>query len=250
MLAVFLGFLALGAWQVKRLFWKLDLIERVDRRVHAAPVPAPGVDAWPAMTADSHEYLHVRLSGTFLYAKTARVQALSRLGAGFWLLTPLRGADGVTTLVNRGFIAGGARDEKEGAADAPADVVGLLRISEPHGGFLRKNDAAGDRWFSRDVAAIAASRQLEPQLERVAPYFIDAEDTGGAASEQQRAASGQAVGGLTVISFPNNHLVYALTWFGLALMTAGAVFWIRRDERRRLPDGGKNKDGKRAPDAG
>lgn len=114
MLAVFLGFLALGAWQVKRLFWKLDLIERVDRRVHAAPVAAPGIDAWPTVTAGSHEYLHVRLSGTFLYAKTARVQALSRLGAGFWLLTPLRGADGVTTLVNRGFIAGGAHDEKEG----------------------------------------------------------------------------------------------------------------------------------------
>ncbi len=246
MLAVFLGFLALGAWQVKRLFWKLDLIERVDRRVHAAPVAAPGIDAWPTVTAGSHEYLHVRLSGTFLYAKTARVQALSRLGAGFWLLTPLRGADGVTTLVNRGFIAGGAHDEKEGAADAPADVVGLLRISEPHGGFLRKNDAAADRWFSRDVAAIAASRQLD----RVAPYFVDAEDAGSAASEQQRAASGQAVGGLTVISFPNNHLVYALTWFGLALMTAGAMFWIRRDERRRLPDAGENKDGKHAPDAG
>jgi len=247
MLAAFLGFLALGAWQVKRLFWKLDLIERVDRRVHAAPVAAPGPNAWPTVTADSHEYLHVRLSGTYLYSKTARVQALSRLGAGFWLLTPLRGADGVTTLVNRGFIATGARDVKEGAADAPADVTGLLRISEPHGGFLRKNDAAGDRWFSRDVQAIAASRRLE----RVAPYFVDAGDEDGAASEPQRAANGQAVGGLTVISFPNNHLVYALTWFGLALMTAGAIFWIGRDEkRRRLADSEENKDGKHGPDAG
>jgi len=247
MLVVFLGFLALGAWQVKRLFWKLDLIERVDRRVHAAPVAAPGPDVWPSVTADSYEYQHVRLSGTFLYAKTARVQALSRLGAGFWLLTPLRGADGVTTLINRGFIATGARDEKQGAADAPADVAGLLRISEPHGGFLRKNDAAGDRWYSRDVSAIAASRQLE----RVAPYFIDAEASDTVASEQQRAANGQAVGGLTVISFPNNHLIYALTWFGLALMTGGAIFWTGRDEkRRRLSAGQKNKDGKQAPDAG
>ena len=247
MLLVFLGFLALGAWQVKRLFWKLDLIERVDRRVHAAPVAPPGPDVWSNVTADSHEYLHVRLSGTFLYAKTARVQALSRLGAGFWLLTPLRRADGVTTLVNRGFIAAGAHDEKEGAAEAPAEVVGLLRISEPHGGFLRKNDAAADRWFSRDVPAIAVSRKLD----HVAPYFIDAEDTHSAASEQQRAANGQAVGGLTVISFPNNHLVYALTWFGLALMTGGAFFWIGRDEkRRRLSAGQKNKDGKQGPDAG
>jgi len=239
MLLAFLGFLALGAWQVKRLFWKLDLIERVDRRVHAAPVAAPGPDAWPNITADSHEYLHVRLSGTFLYAKTARVQALSRLGAGFWLLTPLRGADGVTTLVNRGFIATGARDEKEGAADAPADVAGLLRISEPHGGFLRKNDPAGDRWYSRDVPAIAASRQLE----HVAPYFVDAEASGAAAKEQERAASGQAVGGLTVISFPNNHLVYALTWFGLALMTGAAIFWVGRDDKRQRRSAGHENNG-------
>jgi surfeit locus 1 family protein len=59
------------------------------------------------------------------------------------------------------------------------------------------------------------------------------------------------VGGLTVISFPNNHLIYALTWFGLALMTGGAIFWTGRDDkRRRLSAGQKNKDGKQAPDAG
>jgi len=29
---------------------------------------------------------------------------------------------------------------------------------------------------------------------------------------------------LTVISFPNNHLIYALTWFALAFMLAGKLF--------------------------
>jgi len=41
------------------------------------------------------------------------------------------------------------------------------------------------------------------------------------------------VGGLTVVRFPNNHLVYALTWYGLALLLLGAGIWVVRDERRR-----------------
>ena len=81
----------------------------------------------------------------------------------------------------------------------PVTVTGLLRMSEPGGAFLRANDPASDRWFSRDVAAIAASRGLD----KVAPYFIDAERAPG--------ESGLPVAGLTVIAFSNNHLVYALT---------------------------------------
>ncbi|MDB5653910.1 MAG: Surfeit locus 1 family protein, partial [Tardiphaga sp.] len=83
--------------------------------------------------------------------------------------------------------------------------TGLLRVSEPKGGFLRSNDPAADRWFSRDVAAIAQKRGLA----EVAPYFIDAAAVPGVAVP---------VGGLTVISLPNNHLVYAITWFVLAAM--------------------------------
>nr|WP_232511961.1 SURF1 family protein [Herbaspirillum sp. meg3] len=233
MLVVFLGFLALGTWQVKRLFWKLDLIERVDRRVHAAPVAAPGPAIWPSITADSHEYLHVHTAGTYLYSQTARVQAVTIYGSGYWLLTPLRAADGTIILINRGYIATGAHDVKEGASDGPAEVSGLLRISERGGGFLRHNDPAADRWFSRDVQAIADVRKLS----NVAPYFVDVDAaSNGSAQQDGRAtarAAGEPIGGLTVIAFPNNHLVYALTWYGLALMTAGAGFWVMRDEKRR-----------------
>jgi surfeit locus 1 family protein len=239
MFVAFIGFLALGTWQVKRLFWKLDLIERVNHRVHADPVAAPGPDAWPLIAAsvsaaaDTYEYLYVRLSGTFLYAQTVKVQAATRLGSGFWLLTPLRSADGTITLINRGYIAADAHDIRQAANDASAEVTGLLRISEPGGGFLRHNDPAADRWFSRDVQAIATAHKLD----KVAPYFVDADATAAAgvstAEEARAVAAGDPVGGLTVIAFYNNHLVYALTWYGLALMTAGAGYWIRRDEKRR-----------------
>jgi surfeit locus 1 family protein len=232
----FAGFVALGTWQLKRLQWKLALIERVEQRVHAAPVPAPGPDRWPQVSAESDEYRRVRVEGSYLYGLTAKVQAVTELGSGYWLLTPLRKADGSVVLINRGFIpaqegsrvgrVGDGDQSPQAGADAGASIVtGLLRISEPGGGFLRRNDPAADRWYSRDVAAIAASRGMSG----VAPYFIDA-DVASAAREKSTGPA--PVGGLTVISFHNNHLVYALTWYALALMVAGGYLWVMREERR------------------
>jgi surfeit locus 1 family protein len=223
-------FAGLGTWQVYRLQWKLDLIARVDARVHAAPVAAPSAAHWAQVSRQNDEYRHVRLAGTYLYELTTPVQALSELGSGFWLLTPLCQADGSVVLVNRGFIpvteGGPVRyPARRAAPDAcrqqgePVTLTGLLRIAEPGGGFLRDNDPVGNRWYSRDVPAIAQARGLS----RVAPYFVDA-----AARQDPAAAPQHPVGGLTVISFPNSHLVYALTWYALALMVAGAWWWIAR----------------------
>ncbi|MCW6507585.1 SURF1 family protein [Lichenifustis flavocetrariae] len=216
--------LALGTWQVHRLSWKLDLIARVDARVHATPKPPPGRAEWPRVTASADEYRHVRLTGTFLNDRETLVQAVTALGPGFWVLTPLQMADGGIVLINRGFVPPERRDPASRAAGqitAETTVTGLLRLTEPNGGFLRSNDPAGNRWFSRDVAAIAAARGLRD----TAPYFVDAD----------AAALPEAlpVGGLTVIRFPNNHLVYALTWYSLATMLAGGGVWIARDEWRR-----------------
>lgn len=224
----FAGFVALGTWQVERRAWKLDLIARVDQRVHAPAATAPGRTEWPTVNAANDEYRHVRLAGTFLHDKETLVQASTRLGAGFWVLTPLRNsADGTVVLVNRGFVPPEAQKREARAAAEPqgeTTVAGLLRLTEPKGGFLRKNDPAGDRWFSRDVQAIAAARDLAD----VAPYFVDAE--AAPASANANDTPSWPAGGLTVISFPNSHLVYALTWYGLALMVLIAAWFVRRSE--------------------
>ncbi len=231
----FAGFVALGTWQLQRLQWKLALIERVEQRVHAAPVPAPMPERWPFISAESDEYRHVQLSGTFMHEQSTLVQAATELGSGYWLLTPLRVADrpdGAIVLVNRGFIsataAAGVRQAiRSGPAgrDQVVTVRGLLRVSEPGGAFLQHNDPIADRWHSRDVQAIAAARGLR----QVAPYFIDAD----AAPTRTDVRSGEIVpvGGLTVIAFHNSHLVYALTWYALALMAAAGL-WVWREERR------------------
>lgn len=240
-LLLFVLFAGLGTWQVARLQWKLDLIERVDARVHAQPVAAPPASQWAQVSRDTDEYRRVRLSGRYLLDYTTPVQALSDLGAGFWLLTPFCTAEGHIVLVNRGFIASSGdiatRFPGRQAGPVPCDTVsgpaveitGLLRISEPKGGFLRDNDPVGNRWYARDVAAIAAARGLPASS--VAPFFVDA-----AKGQEPAGAAGAPVGGLTVIAFQNNHLVYALTWYGLALMVAAAMWWAVRHESRRDDD--------------
>lgn len=221
----FAGFFALGTWQLYRLQWKLALIERVNERVHAAPAPIPDPGRWPQVTAVSDEYRHVQVKGAYLSSLSTRVQALTALGSGWWLLTPLRSEDGNIVLVNRGFIATDAPAGLPVGAGKTVTVTGLLRISEPKGRFLRDNDPARAQWYSRDVEAIAKARGLR----HVAPFFIDVD---AAMSRDTSAGDGlQPVGGLTVVSFPNNHLVYALTWYALALMVAGAMVWLLREER-------------------
>ncbi|MFG1462556.1 SURF1 family protein [Xanthobacter sp. DSM 24535] len=213
---VCLVLVALGAWQVQRRAWKLDLIQRVDARIHASPVPAPGPAAWKSGSPAADEYLRVQASGIFLNDRQTLVKAVTERGGGYWVLTPLRTDAGFTVIVNRGFIP---TDQAQAGliTETPprqVSVTGLLRLSEPAGGFLRANDPDGGRWYSRDVPAIAEKRGLGI----VAPYFIDAEATPGAPAGP--------VGGLTVVNFPNNHLIYALTWFGLAAMALAAAFFV------------------------
>jgi len=212
--------LGLGVWQVQRRAWKLDLIARVEARVHATPAPPPAFDRDPA----SVEYVRVRLTGRFVAGPPTLVQAVTDYGGGFWAMQPLATPRG-TIIVNRGFVPPNA------PAPAPAGEVtltGLIRRSEPGGGFLRANDPAGGRWYSRDVAAIAAARGIAGP---VAPWFVDAAASG----------TGWPKGGLTVVRFRNNHLVYALTWFALAAMVAGAMAMLVRSERRR--DAGREETG-------
>jgi len=212
-------FIALGVWQLQRLRWKLDLIARVDARVHAAAVDAPARTQWPRVNRADDEYRHVHVAGSFLPNRDTLVQATTERGMGYWLLTPLRTDDGAVVLVNRGFVPTQWRAHPGAAAPAGrVDIDGLLRISEPGGAFLHHNDAAADRWYSRDVAAIAARRGLAD----AAPYFIDAD------ANANRDA--YPVGGLTVVSFYNHHLGYALTWFGLALLVAFGAWRALRSE--------------------
>jgi surfeit locus 1 family protein len=211
------GLIGLGVWQLKRLAWKEGLIAEVAARADAAPVDAPGETDWAKLRPSDYEYRHVRSRGVYEFSREALVfRALERArgrfsGPGYLVMTPLRLAGGAHVIVNRGFVPQDQRDRFAAPApDASAQttVTGLMRSSEPRNWFTPPDDPARGQWYTRDPAAIASALNVE----RAAPFTIDA-DAGSPGLLPQ--------GGETVLTFPNNHLGYALTWFGMAVALVG-----------------------------
>lgn len=221
-IALFVGFIELGNWQVRRLAWKRDLITRVDQRVHAPPIEPPAPGQWPQVNAEHDEYRHVRVAGEFLNDRQTLIWAASDEGSGYFVMTPLRTTDGSIVLVNRGFALEGWCGRDGGCASGPTSqvtITGLLRMSEPSG-VVRHNDPAHNSWYTRDIPAIAAARGLT----HVAPYFIDQD------ASPNTTAQDWPKGGTTVINFPNNHLSYLITWYLMALLTLVAGVYVGYDE--------------------
>lgn len=221
MLAVFLFcvFASLGVWQVARLQSKLALIDRVETRAFADPVELPDISVWDQINAADYEYTRVSVSGRFLDEFTQKSLAVTQLGGGFWVMTPFQTQQGFVVWVNRGFV-----DNNQSIPPAPQatlGLVGLLRMSEPQGGFLRTNQPELGRFYSRDVAQLTEVSRLSNS----APYFIDL------VVGQPPLSGDQPVPGLTVLQFKNNHLSYALTWFALAAGVVGVTVWLLRAQK-------------------
>ena len=225
----------LGVWQLQRLAWKEKLIGEVAARAAAAPVAIPPPAEWADLAPADYEYRHVRLSGVYDFAHQALVfRALDHprgrfSGPGYLVLTPLRLADGSDVIVNRGFIPFDRKDsfaEPRVSSSEPVVVSGLMRASETRNWFTPADDPAHGQWFTRDPGAIAAALKLP----RAAPFTIDADATGNPGDLPQ--------GGETILAFPNNHLGYAFTWFGMALALAavsGAFALTRLRKSRPMP---------------
>jgi surfeit locus 1 family protein len=228
------GFTALGVWQIQRREWKIDLMARVAARLKAPPSAIAPAAQWPQLQVQDYEYLQVQTQGHWVPEKTVLTQATTVFGQGFWVLTPLQQQDGTVVLVNRGFIPQNQRSQwlTLRPSETPAPLVtvqGLLRQSESNGGFLRHNDPAAQKWYSRDIAAITSAQHLGP----TAPFFLDA------GLPDARIAVNSEVPpvdngiwprpGLTTVRFSNNHLVYALTWFALAAMVIVGGWLLARD---------------------
>lgn len=221
---VFAGFILLGNWQVRRYHLKLRISDAMQARVHAVPVPAPGPAEWAHAT--SMQYLHVVLHGRFLAGAQTLVHGSSTQGYGYWVMAPLRTSRGFIVLVNRGYIPAELPDTPAFARIDPprgeVTLTGLLRMSEPGGGFLRRNQPQKHLWYSRDVAAMAAAEDLPAA--KTAPYFVDADAVAG--------GSRWPAAGLTKVHIYNHSLGYAITWYLLAIGTALAAGIVIREERK------------------
>lgn len=206
---------ALGVWQVDRLAWKTALMAAVDVRSTGEARPAPLVP----VNEDDTVYLRVHLQGEYRHAQSIRVKALTDLGAGHWIMTPLV-TEETAVWINRGFAPGGMDSTELNRPSGVRRVVGLLRMTEPEGTLLERNDPDNDRWFSRDVMQMSAANGMTA----VVNFFVDAEHEG--------APNAWPRGGLTRVAFRNTHLSYAITWFVMAALALGASGWLITDRRR------------------
>jgi surfeit locus 1 family protein len=214
---VMLMLLALGSWQIERLFWKREQIAERQAAVAAAPVAAPR----SLEEARGMEFRHVTDEGVFLHDKEIFLGATSEAGRnGYQVLTPLREAGGRNVFVNRGFIPAELKDPATrfaGQVTGPVRVHGLLRL--PTGKpawFLPDNRPDLNYWLWVDLPAIAAADRLD----HVAPFYIDADATPN--------PGGWPKGGITRLELRNDHLQYAITWFSLAVALIVIYFVYHR----------------------
>jgi surfeit locus 1 family protein len=218
---------ALGVWQLKRLAWKEALIAAVEARVGAPPSDAPAQADWAKLNPADYEYRHVRLSGVYDFSRQALVfRSLSNPrgrygGPGYLVMTPLRLSGGASVLVNRGFVPEALKGAADSGPSGETVVTGLMRASEDRTWFTPADDPARGQWFTRDVERMANALNLGPH----APFSIDA--------DAEEAVLPQ--GGETILAFPNNHLSYAMTWFGTALALAGVFFVYAIGQLRQKP---------------
>jgi len=210
--------IGLGTWQVKRLAWKEALIATVSARFAAPPTRLPPPADWARLDPANNEFQRVSVTAEFLNDKEALVFTTGSSmrsgdsGPGYWVFTPARFAGG-TVMVNRGFVPDGRQDpatRPQGEVAGPVEIVGVMRWPEKAGMFTPSPQPAKNLWFSRDSTGIAAAKGV---VGPVAPFYIE--------QEAPPAPGGLPHVGALKPSFPNNHLGYAFTWYGLAAVLVG-----------------------------
>ncbi len=217
----------LGNWQMQRLGEKEALIAAVAERTEAEPIAVPPTDQWVGLDVDALNFRPVSLTGAFRYNQTLTVFTSlanargTQSGPGYWVMTPFVLAEGGTVFVNRGFVPEhfqeAAVTDAEGQ-EGQVTISGMLRPSEPAGFMTPEADTSNRIEWVRDPARLAA--MVDPALAPIAPFYVDL--PAGAPGELPQ-------GGETVIEFPNNHLGYAYTWYGFAIVAVVMLgFWLRR----------------------
>jgi len=226
---------SLGAWQVRRLHWKEGLLASIHERMASPPETIAQIGKRFADTGDV-DYYPVTVSGQFMNGKEQHFLATHDGASGFYVYTPLALDDGRVVFINRGFVPYDLKNpakRRKGQLDGVVTISGLARnpLHDKPSSFVPDNDLAANIYYWKDIDAMASRAGIETG--NLVPFFIDAGNT--------QNPGGYPVGGVTIISLPNNHLQYAVTWFGLAAGLALVLsFWLFRQLRSQAPGTAKS----------
>ncbi len=236
-LLVFAVLIALGTWQIERKAWKEELIAALTERLAAPPAALPAPATWPRLDPARDEYRRVTFTATFDHGKEALIYVAASAfrpdvpggGTGYWVFTPARLPDGAYVIVNRGFVPEARKDAASRTAGQIAgavEIVGVMRWPDARPGFSPADDPQHNLWFTRDPLAIAAAKGLNQGLSPAAPFYVE--------QESPVPPGGLPQPGKLVVRLRNEHLQYAVTWYGLALVLIVVfVVWARGSGRAR-----------------
>jgi cytochrome oxidase assembly protein ShyY1 len=229
-------FVGLGVWQLGRRVEKHALIAARTERLAAAPSALPPPSQWNALKPASDEFRRVRFAATYTLLKDAMVYSSGSAvrgdisGPGTWAFLPARLPDGEIVVVNAGFVENTMQDrglEDRAVAQLithePVMLTGYLRFPEAAGTLTPAENAAKRLWFTRDHLAMARALGWGEGGKQIAPFYIDL--------EQPVPASGVPKPGPLEVHLKDDHMQYAITWFGLAIavvMAFGVWLWGQR----------------------
>ncbi|MBL4802504.1 MAG: SURF1 family protein [Emcibacter sp.] len=211
----------LGNWQVERLEWKLDLTEKLEMRYGLPPIAIPST----VSDTDDWLYRHVTVSGRFLHMREMPLYGVGPNGRpGYDLFTPLLTKEGRYIIINRGWVPEDMIDpvsRPDTITSGPIYITGLLRKSWKKERFAPENDLERNLWYFGDLNEMANAQGLS----EVFPMFLYV--------DKALTEAKYPIGGRTRLKLVNNHLDYAMTWYGLAivLLVIYVIFNVRRDKR-------------------
>ena len=225
-LALLIG---LGVWQLQRRIEKHALIAQLTERLAAAPGALPSPAQWSALTPARDEFRRVRFSATYESRPDAMVYSSGSAirddvsGPGTWAFLPARLPGGETVVINTGFVQNTMQDRAQQdravarlVTGAPVTLTGYIRFPESAGALTPSENLDKRLWFTRDTNAIARSLGWG----QVAPFYIDL--------ESPAPESGIPKPGPLELHLKDDHLQYAITWFGLACAVVIAFgIWMR-----------------------
>lgn len=202
--------LSLGTWQLQRMQWKIDRIAEVNYKSSKEAVDFPVV----IDDFESLEYRRFKVKGEFLHDKEAHLftgPRVHRGKSGYDILTPLKMSDGRIVIVDRGWVPTSLKNAEKRAdslIQGVVEVEGMLHRGESKGRFTPDNNVEDNLWFWIDISAL--SSYVESPLQDL--YIRVLKNEGGVANPVVPVA------GEAVIKHKNDHLQYAITWYGLAIV--------------------------------
>lgn len=212
-LLAFSMLIALGSWQVARLQVKNEIIDKFTSRAHSKAITPPSVD-----TAEMYEYQRLMVRGTWLHDAEIHLTGRTFEGtAGYHLITPMQLEDGRILLMNRGWVGEDYRFSSSRPSTLTTGLVeidAILRLPPRKGYFVPENDFSGNHWFTLNPDEITKHHQLGDNV--ILTYTADV--------LREEGAYVMPIGAAVNINIANNHLQYALTWYGLALCLLGVYF--------------------------